>query len=657
VRKHFIAIAAGLLAASATSQPTAPLGAAADWRGVGGAADEAGYSQLSQITARNVGKLGLVSSLDLENEVSLEATPLAVDGVLYFSGSYSGVYAVDGASGKLLWKYDPQVWKVAPHKMGMGVNRGVAYDNGRVFIGVADGRLVALNARTGQVEWSAQTLPPMSFHSLTGAPRTFKGKVIIGNGGADIGQRGFVTAYVQAIGDPTLEMIAKTWTGEFWKKGSGGTVWNAMTFDPELNRIYLGVGNSGPYNPAIRNPGGGDNLFVASIVALDADTGKYVWHYQQNPNESWDYKATSNMILADLSIGGKQRKVLLQAPTNGFFYVLDRETGKLLSAEKFAKATWAERIDLATGRPVEVPDIRYQNGDVTLWPGTLGAHNWQPMSFSPQTGLVYIPTMQMNTRYSTKLSDTDFPYMGVGLSFVKGADPDDGKGWLVAWDPVAQKARWKVEHSAMWNGGTLATAGNLVFQGTTDGMFSAHDAVTGKRLWKFNAGLGIIGAPISWGKGGKQYVSVLVGWGGTSGAASDVLDVGWKYGQQPRRVLTFALGGKRRLAKSPGRDLTVHAVDDPALVLDPAAVAKGRGLSFMCIACHGRNFKGGGAPGPDLRESAVALSEDALWEIVNGGALIERGMPTYKHLSREQIHQLWSAIRAAAREAKAANPK
>ena len=252
--------------------------------------------------------------------------------------------------------------------------------------------------------------------------------------------------------------------------------------------------------------------------------------------------------------------------------------------------------------PVEAPDIRYQNGDVTLWPGTLGAHNWQPMSFSPRTGLVYIPTMQMNTRYSTKLSDTDFPYMGVGLSFVKGADPDDGKGWLLAWDPVAQKARWKVEHSAMWNGGTLATAGNLVFQGTTDGLFSAHDAVTGKRLWKFNAGLGIIGAPISWGKNGKQYVSVLVGWGGTSGAASDVLDVGWKYGQQPRRVLTFALGGKRKLAIAPGRDLKVHAVDDPSLVLDPAAVAKGRGLSFMCIACHGRNFKGGGAPGPDLRE-------------------------------------------------------
>jgi quinohemoprotein ethanol dehydrogenase len=246
--------------------------------------------------------------------------------------------------------------------------------------------------------------------------------------------------------------------------------------------------------------------------------------------------------------------------------------------------------------------------------------------------------------------------MGVGLSFAKGADPNDGKGALIAWDPITQKARWKVDRPFLWNGGTLATAGNLVFQGTADGYFSAYDAANGKQLWKFNAGLGIIGAPMSWAKDGRQYVSILVGWGGTAGAASDVLDVGWKYGQQPRRLLTFALDGKRKLPKSPPRDTKVYAVDDPSIVLDETAVAKGRGLTFMCMACHGRNFKGGGAPAPDLRESALALSEENLWAVVNEGTLLDRGMPTYKHLSREQIHQIWSALRAAAREAKGTRP-
>ncbi len=646
------------------------VGATANWPGVGGNADESAFSQLTAINSGNIRKLGLVSSLDLEGEVSLEATPLAVDGILYFSGSYGGVYAVEGATGKLLWKYDPQIWKVNPMRqsLGMGVNRGVAYDNGRIFIGVLDGRLVALDAKTGTEAWTANTLPPGTFHSLTGAPRTFRGKVIIGNGGADVGQRGFVSAYDQKTGelawrfytvpgspeqnkgDAAMEMAAKTWSGEFWKKGTGGTVWNGMTFDPEFNRIYIGVGNAGPYNPAIRNPEGKDNLFVASIVALDADTGKYVWHYQQNPNESWDYKATPNMITATLMIDGKPRKVLMQAPTNGFFYVLDRETGKLISAEKTGKVTWADRIDIETGRPVERPGIRYQEGEVTLWPGTLGTHNWQPMSYSPQTGLVYIPYMQQPSRYGPKVQPGDFAFMGTSVRF-DTADPADGTGALLAWDPVAQKARWQVKRPHLWNGGTLATAGNLVFQGTADGWFRAHDATTGKELWKFNAGLGIIGAPMSWSARGQQYVSILVGWGGTAGAASNVLDVGWKYGAQPRRVLTFAIGGTKRLRPSPPRDMKVHAVDDPSIVLDEAAVTAGRNVSFMCGACHGMNFRGGGAPGPDLRESALALSEESFWQVVHEGALAERGMPKFLSVSRAQAHQIWSALRAAAREA------
>ena len=662
----------GLLTGSALSSvpvPVATNGAAVNWPGVGGAADEANYSQLAGITSANIGQLGLIASLDLPGEASLEATPVAVDGVVYFSGSYGGVYAVDGPTGKLLWKYDPQIWKVNPARqgLGMGVNRGVAYDKGRVFIGVLDGRLVALDAKTGKEVWSVNTLPPGTLHSLTGAPRTFNGKVIIGNGGADIGQRGFVSAYDQKTGalawrfytvpgspeqnkgDPVMEMAAKTWSGDYWKKGTGGTVWNGMTFDAELNRIYLGVGNAGPYNPAIRNPGGGDNLFVASIVALDADTGKYVWHYQENPNESWDYKAITNMVATTVMLDGKPRKVLMQAPTNGFFYVLDRETGKLISAEKTGKVTWADHIDLKTGRPVENPGIRYQDAPVTLWPGTLGTHNWQPMSYSPKTGLVYIPYMQASTGYSKTLKPADFPFMGTSLSNGK-VDPKDGTGALLAWDPLAQKIRWRAERPFAWNGGTLATAGNLVFQGTADGWFRAHDATTGKELWKFNAGLGIIGAPIGWSAGGKQYVSVLVGWGGNASAMSGVLNVGWKYGLQPRRLLTFALGGHRKLPPSPPRDMKVHALDDPSIVLDEADVKAGKAMTFMCGACHGMNFRSGGSPGPDLRESALALSEENLWNVVHDGTLAERGMPRFP-ISRTQSRQLWSALRAASREA------
>jgi len=646
-------------------------GAAANWANHGGGVDESGYSRLEAINSRNIERLGLAWSMDLPGEVTLEATPLAVDRVLYFSGSYSGVYAVDGSNGKLLWKYDPEIWRVAPAKQGQGmpVHRGVAYDNGRVFIGTLDGRLVALDAKTGTPQWTVDTLPANTFHSITGAPRTFNGKVIIGNGGADAAQRGFVTAYEQSTGkqlwrfhttpgkpednagDAAMEMAAKTWGGEYWKVGGGGgTVWNGITFDPELNRIYLGTGNGGPYNPRVRSPGGGDNLFLASIVALDADTGKYVWHYQVNPGESWDYKATANMITATVTIDGRPRKVLMQAPTNGFFYVIDRETGKLISAEKTGKVTWAERIDLATGRPVEAPDIRYEKGETILWPSMLGTHNWQDMSYNPLTGLVYIPYMQLAARYSTDVKPGELNFGGIKLEPWK-ADAADGTGAVLAWDPVAQRPRWKVPLETIWNGGTLTTAGLLVFHGAGDGWFSAYDAADGRRLWRFDAGLGIVGAPISYAAGDTQYVSVLVGYGGTTAALSSVLNAGWKYGAQPRRLLSFALDGKHSLPPSAPRDFTVNAVDDPALVLDEKAVAMGRSLAIMCIACHGQNMVGAGSPGPDLRESRLALSAGSFWSVVHDGTLAQRGMPAFPMLNREQVDGLQAYIRAAAREA------
>lgn len=643
----------------------------AHWPVHGGTPAENGYAALDSINTRNVNKLQLAWSLDLAGEASLEGTPLEVDGVLYFTGSYAAVYAVDAVTGKLLWKYDPQTWKHNPNKMlfNFGANRGAAYADGRVFVCALDGRLIALDARTGKELWVTESIPPDYMNISTGAPRTFKDKVIIGNAGADFGARGFVTAYDAATGkqawrfftvpgkpeenkgDPVMERAAATWSGEYWKTGSGGTVWNGMTFDPEFNRIYIGTGNGGPYDVSKRSPGDGDNLYLASVVALDADTGKYVWHYQVNPREAWDYKATANMIAATLTIDGKPRKVLMQAPTNGFFYVLDRETGKVISAEKIGKVTWAERINLATGRPVEVKNIRYESGDLVIFPGPTGAHNWHDMSFNPGTGLVYIPYMQLGGRFQRGKSNPDgLTFMGLTVSPVK-QDDSDGKGTLIAWDPIKQQARWKVPLDSLWNGGTLSTAGNLVFQGTGDGFISAYDATSGMRLWRFNAGLGIISPPISYALGGKQYVSVLVGYGGTTAVLSKYMHMGWKYGVQPRRLLTFTLDGKAVLPPTPPPDMKVHAVDDPSIQISDADVAAGSAMfSMMCSACHGLNLAATGSPAPDLRESAVALRFESMWPVLHDGVLISRGMPRYPMFTEAQVRQIHAYIRAGARE-------
>ncbi len=648
--------------AGAASRPAANL----DWPHYGGQYDEAGYADLDQINTRNVSRLGLAWSLDLPGEQSLEATPLAVDGVLYFTGSFADVYAVSIDTGRLLWKHEVRVWEFNPDKMHyiFPLNRGVAYADGRVFVGATDGRLIALDAKTGNQLWSVETVEHNDRRTITGAPRAFNGKVIIGQGGGDSGSRGYVTAYDQKTGkqawrfyvvpgspeenkgDAAMEMAARTWgSSEYWKTGTGGTVWHGITFDPEMNRIYIGTGNSGPYDPTKRDPGGGDNLFLASIVALDADTGKYIWHYQVNPREAWDYKATMGMITATMTIGGRPRKVLMQAPSNGFFYVIDRETGKLISAEAYAKQTWAERIDVTTGRPVERPNIRYENGETVLWPWTAGTHNWQAMSYNPRTGLVYIPSMQLGFRFTKNPG----VYSGVVATPEFTDDPEDGKGRLVAWDPVAQKPRWSHRQRYMWNGGTLSTAGGLVFQGDNEGFVTAYDALDGKQLWRFNAGLGIIAPPVSYRWRGVQYVSILVGWAGPNPYGHELMPTGWRYNAQPRRLLTFRLGGRAKLPPTAPYDETVHPVDDPAMVLDPKDVAAGATLFFNCVACHGGQAESAGAPGPDLRESGVPLDPAAFRQIVHDGALLPKGMPRFQNFTEEQLLQLRSYIRQMAR--------
>ncbi len=642
-------------------------GADANWTTHGGDTDETHFSRLKAINASTIGRLGLAWSLDLPGEVSLAGIPLAVNGVLYFTGDHAAVYAVEAATGKLLWKYDPQLWKTNPDALRLhySYTHGPAYAEGRVFACTLDGHLFAVDAKDGNPLWSTQTLPsdpsdPRMYTS--GAPRVFNGKVIIGNSGADGGARGYVSAYDASSGrlvwrfyatpaspeenkgDPAQEQAAATWgSGEFWKTGTGGGPWDSIVFDRALNQIYLATGNPIGTPPDVRSRGGGDNLYTSSIVALNADTGKYVWHYQIVPRDAWDYDATEQMTLADLSIDGKHRAVLMQAPKDGFFYVIDRKTGKLVSAEKYSKVTWANHIDLQTGRPVETPHIREAGADV--WPSSNGAHSWQAMSFSPRSGLAYIPTMQIGVHFGGQ--------GGMGTGLAPSTDPRDGKGALVAWDPVRQREAWYVQHPLFFNGGALSTAGGLVFQGTADGYLSAYDDTSGQQLWQFYAGMGIISSPISYEVGGKQYVSLLVGYGASAGAAQ-TMRVGWKY-RMPRRLMTFALDGHATLASVATPDLNVRPVDDPGLVIDPAQADAGAKLARRCVSCHGGNLQSAGTA-PDLRESAIALNPDALWAVVHEGALIQNGMPRFDNFSREQVNQIYAYIRTLARRALESEP-
>ena len=651
----------------------------ADWGSYGRTYSEDHYSPLAQITTANVAKLGLAWSFDLNTPLRADSQPLAANGILYVATGLSVVQAIDAATGRLLWRYDPDVAAVGGRKLisGWGI-RGLALWKDRVIVATQDGRLIGIDAKTGALAWSRQTLDKsvdaMGEADITGAPRVFDGKVVIGFGGAERWARGavscfdaetgkFLWRFYTVPGDPakgfendTMAMAARTWTGEWWKYGGGGTVWNAMTYDPELHRLYIGTGNAGPWNWKIRNPGKGDNLFIASIVALDADTGKYIWHYQENPNEAWDYNSTMDIEMATLVIGGRPRKVLMQAPKNGFYYVIDRETGKLISAGKIGQVSWAKGIDLKTGRPIENPGIRYENGPILQWPGTYGTHNWQPMAFSPKTKLAYIPTIHQADIYSAegvKPADwkpiNDAWNTGMGGSGTLTAPTDSFSSKLQAWDPVTQKARWAVPTPGIVNGGTMATGGGLVFQGHIDGTLNAYNAATGKLLWHFPAGVAVLGAPISYTVKGRQMVSVIVGppSGSPSATLPEQAKFGWNYRNHPRMLLTFALDGKAKLPA-----IAKHAPEAPnmsrELVPDPKLAAAGGAIfNNACMTCHGVGaVASGGAP--DLRASPVPLDRDTFTQIVKDGALLKQGMPKFGDLSAVDLDALRHYIRQQA---------
>ena len=647
-----------------------------DWITHGFNYQEDRFSPLTQINKDNLDQLGLAWAVELGTKRGIQTTPIVIDGIIYATGPWSVVYAINARNGKRLWTYDPEVPRSTALDYCCGViNRGLATYEGDLFLGTLDGRLISLSAVDGSVNWSVNTIEGTGkTYSITGAPRIAKGRVLIGNGGAEYDARGFVSAYEAKTGSlawrfytvpgnpdepyehPDLEDAAKTWNGEWWKQGGGGTAWDAIVYDPEFNNVYIGVGNGTHWDQLHRSPGGGDNLYLSSIVAVDADNGSYKWHYQTTPGDTWDYTATQHIVLADLEIDGKERKVLMQAPKNGFFYVVDRTDGSLISGEAYTYMNWATGID-ENGRPVEVPGARYEDGR-THWivPGSHGGHNWQPMSFSRNTKLMYIPASsqaggyQHNPSYGTENDFGVAAALGGQLSFAGrlyfppvidpnplAPPPGTSSGSLLAWDPVKQEEAWSVPQSFHYNGGVLSTASDLVIQGDAEGDLHIRDAYTGESLWSFDVRSGAIASPVTYLVDGEQYITLFVGWGGGQGQSGNVVDrihQGTAY--------TFKLGGNATPPENlPSLNKTYTTLSTEA---DQMNIGHGFNVYLQyCIGCHMNMGMGGGVI-PDLTMSNEGIF-DAYNSIILEGQLASQGMPNFgEFLSEEDVENLKSFV-------------
>lgn len=655
-----------------------------NWLAHGRTYDEQRFSPLDQITADNIGQLSLAWSLDTDTVRGLEATPIVVDGTMYMSLNWGITIAVDAKSGEELWRFDPEV----PGEWGRYgccdvVNRGVAVWKGRVYVASFDGRLFALDAKDGSVVWDVNTIPGAPY-TITGAPRVFDDMVVIGNGGGEYGVRGYITAYDTETGEerwrfytvpgdpslplehPELEAAVPTWKGgEWWKVGGGGTAWDSMVYEADTDTLYVGTGNGSPWTREIRSPGGGDNLYISSILALDAKTGRMKWYYQTTPGDNWDYTATQPLMLADIEIGGETRKVIMQAPKNGFFYVLDRTTGKLISANPFSTVTWASHVDLETGRPVETGEGEYGDRTAFVLPSANGAHNWHPMAFHPGTGLVYIPTQDIAGIYSLseqwKTEKKFTPkknWWNTGIDWTDYIDAINAlpelpmeKGYLKAWDPATGEVKWQAEYPAPLNGGVLATAGNLVFQGTADGYLYAYKADTGEQVWAQHIQTGIVAPPVTYMVDGEQYVAVLAGWGGVNIVSGDArTSAAAKYGNQGR-LLAFKIGGGGNLPQLAMLDQSIP--EWPPLTASEETVRQGEiGYSTYCMLCHGALAVSPGVT-PDLRRMGESTREH-IQDIVRGGILSDNGMASFgDHLSEEDVDAILSYVQKRALEDRA----
>jgi quinohemoprotein ethanol dehydrogenase len=634
-------------------------GVPGEWLTYGLDNGEQRFSPLNAVSDKNIGQLGLAWSADLDTARGQEATPLMHDGVLYTSTAWSMVKAYDAKTGALKWSYDPKVPKETLVRACCdAVNRGVALYGDKVYVAALDGRLIALDQKTGKVAWEKTVVPNQQDYTITGAPRVANGKILIGSGGAEYKARGYLAAYDHATGeeiwrfdtvpgDPSkgfenkaMEAAAKSWKGEWWKLGGGGTVWDSITYDPATNLVLFGTGNAEPWNPAAAGREG-DSLYTSSIVAVNADSGEYAWHFQETPEDRWDFDSNAQITITDMMVGGQKRHVALHAPKNGYFYMLDAKTGQFISAGSFAPQNWTTGIDAKTGRPIINPEARYEKTGKPFVsaPGAIGAHSWQPMSFSPQTGLAYIPVNLAGFPYAAdknwKATDIGFQTGLDGASVALPANTEVRSGAmaattgaLVAWNPLTQKAAWTVPYAGPWAGGTLVTAGNLVFQGNADGAFQAFAADTGKKLWSFPAQSGIIAAPMTYSIGGEQYVAILVGWGGVWDVAAGVLAKKSGAPYNISRLLVFKLGAKGSLPAVP--PMAKMVLDPPALTGTPAQVAAGAGsYARYCSVCHG-DAAVSGSLNPDLRHSATIADAGAIKSIVIDGALKHKGMVSFK---------------------------
>ncbi|WP_108789031.1 PQQ-dependent dehydrogenase, methanol/ethanol family [Erythrobacter sp. Alg231-14] len=667
----------------------------ANWITHGRTYSEQRFSPLDAISTENVGELGLAWSADMDTARGQEATPLVMDGKLYLTTAWSKVKAFDAATGEPLWDYDPEVpGETAVRACCDVVNRGLATWGTSLFLGTLDGRLVSLDRDTGAVQWEVQTTDPDQSYTVTGAPRVIDGKIIIGNGGAEFGVRGYVAAYDVSNGEELwrfytvpdgneggespeyLQQAAETWNTDVLAGsdaiGGGGTVWDSMAYDADLDLLYIGVGNGSPWNRAYRSPGEdgtgeGDNLYLSSIVAIRPSTGEYVWHYQTTPGETWDFTATQHIILADMEIDGETRQVLMQAPKNGFFYVIDRATGEFISAEPYVDVNWASGIDPETGRPIENPEARVdKTGEPALvTPGALGGHNWHPMAYHPDENLVFIPAFEAGMVYAPQADWKPDRARGFNVGFDLGAGdlpPDLGirrevagtlRGMLVAWDPIAQEPRWTVEHPGPWNGGLLATGGGLVFQGTAGSEFNAYDASNGEKLWSFAAQTGVVAPPITYTVNGEQYVAVLAGWGGAYAITVDGSLLAEKAPvRNVSRLLVFKLGATGELPAE--RELASLPLDPPASRASADTIALGGDkYARYCAVCHAPAAVGSTVL-PDLRRSGTLGNKDAWAAVVHDGILKDNGMVGFSEsMSRDEIEAIRAYVIHRANEDKA----
>jgi PQQ-dependent dehydrogenase (methanol/ethanol family) len=647
-----------------------------EWSTLGRTPEQHHYSPLAAINDSNVKTLGLAWHADMPTADGLLANPLVADGLVYQIGAYAQVWAIDVRTGKIVWSYDPKV-KVASGFASMWshhLNRGVALWQDEVIFGTSDCRLIAVNRKTGIKVWDVQACETDGTRAINGAPRVGGGKVFIGNSDVDTGiGRGSMDAFDAATGkhlwrfytipgDPSLkenqtkanEIAAKTWEGdEWWKSAGGGSTWEGITYDPVLNLLYFGVDGPSPWNASKRR---GDNLFTESVVAVNADTGEYVWHYQTLPNDTWDLNDCSPIVIGELPIGGKRTRVLMHAPKNGFFYILEAKTGRLLAADKIGHPTWASRIDLKTGRPVENPQARYYATNekrAMVNPGPVGIHNWHAMSYSDATRLMYIPITDVPVLYamweqSAALGGDTFTDYYAGMS-----DPkvQHRMGRLIAWDPEGHKERWGVTLELGTNGGVLSTAGNLVFEGTGTGDFVAYRADTGEKLWSFFTGSAIQAAPSTVEIDGEQLVLVGVGDGGGIGLSVPRYTSTEK-ARGPSRLLAFKLGGTDTMSTSS----PPIVFPKPPMPPQPAGIAeKGKALftANACDYCHGPGAERWTMSVPDLRRSSAATHAEFL-SIVIGGSRSGNGMPQFTAMTAEQgeaihaflINQAWAAYDA-----------